>query len=137
MLRDWYQPEHGSVWVEQKVFDKLNHLKLAPEQQSLVDSGIRINQWALGRLQLQQPFNNLRRRLICSINTSRQASTILIANGDQVADHHHKIDQALVKIAQGAFLPVRKGTCSFWIHNPQFSGSWIPVTKVPSFRTLA
>ena len=49
MLRDWYQPERGYVWVEQKVFDKLNHLKLAPEQQSSVDSGIRIDQWALDR----------------------------------------------------------------------------------------
>ena len=26
MLRDWYQPECGSVWVEQKVFNKLDHL---------------------------------------------------------------------------------------------------------------
>ena len=32
MLRDWYQPERGSVWVEQKVFDKLNDLKLVPKQ---------------------------------------------------------------------------------------------------------
>ena len=34
MLCDWYQPEHGSVLAEQKVFDKLNDLKIAPEQQS-------------------------------------------------------------------------------------------------------
>ena len=53
MLRDWYQPERGSVWVEQKVFKKLDHLKLAPEQQSSVDSGIRIDQWTLGRSRLQ------------------------------------------------------------------------------------
>ena len=44
MLQDWYQPEHGSVWAEQKVFDKLNDLKLAPEQQSSVDSSFRIDQ---------------------------------------------------------------------------------------------
>ena len=31
-----------------------------------------------------------------------------MASGDQVADHCHKIDQALANIAQGAFLPVRE-----------------------------
>ena len=53
MLWDWYQPERGSVWAEQKVMSKLNDLKLAPEQQSAVDSGIRFDQWALGRTQSQ------------------------------------------------------------------------------------
>ena len=43
-LCDWYQPERNSVWAEQKVFDKLINLKLAPEQQSSVDSGIHIDQ---------------------------------------------------------------------------------------------
>ena len=59
MLCDRYQPERNSVWAEQKVFDKLIDLKLAPEQQSSVDSGIHIDQWALGKLQSQQPFNHL------------------------------------------------------------------------------
>ena len=31
MLRDWYLPECGSVWLEQKVFDRLKGLTLAPE----------------------------------------------------------------------------------------------------------
>ena len=31
-----------------------------------------------------------------------------MANGDQVADHHHNIDHALTNAAQGAFLPVKK-----------------------------
>ena len=44
MLWDWYQPDHGSVWAEQKVKGKLNDLKLAPEQQSSMDSGIHNNQ---------------------------------------------------------------------------------------------
>ena len=64
MLRDWYQPEGGSVWAEQKVFDRLNTLKLAPEQKSSVDSSIRCDQWALDRSQSQQLFNNLLRQLI-------------------------------------------------------------------------
>ena len=76
MLHDRYQPERNSVWAEQKVFDKLIDLKLAPEQQSSVDSGIRFDQWALGRSQSQQPFNDLSRRLIYSLNASHQASTI-------------------------------------------------------------
>ena len=107
MLHDWYQPEYGSVWAEQKVFDRLNTLKLAPEQQSSVDSSIRFDQWALGRSQSQQPFNNLRRQLIYSLKASHQVSTILMANADQVADHCHLIDQALANAAQGAFLPVK------------------------------
>ena len=107
MLWDWYQPEHGSVWVEQKVMGKLNGLKLAPEQQSSVDSGIRFNQWALGITLSQQPFNNLCRWLISSISASQHASTILMANGDQVAAHHHKIDQALINAAKETFLSVR------------------------------
>ena len=72
-----------------------------------MDSGIRFDQWALGRSMSQQPFNDVRRQLIYSLNASRQASTILIANGDQVADHHHEIDQALANAAQRAFLLVR------------------------------
>ena len=31
-----------------------------------------------------------------------------MANADYMADHHHKIDQALTNAAQGAFLPVRE-----------------------------
>ena len=46
--------------------------------------------------------------MIYSLNASRQASTILLANTDQVADHCYKIDLALTNIAQGAFLPVRE-----------------------------
>ena len=64
MLLDWYQPVCGYVWLEQRVFDRLRGLMLAPEQQSSMDSGIRFNQLALGRSQSQQPFNDLHRRLI-------------------------------------------------------------------------
>ena len=76
MLHDWYQLDCGSARAEQKVFNKLNNLKLAPEQQSSVDSSIRLDQWALGRSQSQQPFIELSRRLICSLNASCQASKI-------------------------------------------------------------
>ena len=105
MLQDWYQPQRGMVWPEQKVFGKLNKLKLAPDQQSMVDSGVRVDQFALGRSHSQQPFNDPRRRLIFSI---RQESTILMANGDQVADHCLTIDQALIRANKEAFLPVNK-----------------------------
>ena len=47
MLRKWFQPEFNMVWLESKVFSRLNGLKLTLEQQSLVESGIRMDQWAL------------------------------------------------------------------------------------------
>ena len=43
LVHIWFQPVSSSVWAEQKVFGKLNGLKLAPEQQASVDSGIRID----------------------------------------------------------------------------------------------
>ena len=87
---------------------KLNNLKLAPEQQSAVDSGISFHQWALGRTQSQQLFNNLKRRLISSLASSQQASTLLFANRDQIGRHCLTIEQALANKAKGAFLPVRE-----------------------------
>ena len=89
---------------------KLQNLKLAPEQQLAVDSGIRFDQWALGRTQSQQPFNDLKRCLISSISASRQASTILMANGDHLVAHHLKIDQATADAAKETLLLSRRGT---------------------------
>ena len=60
MLQDWFQQERYSVWSEAKVNAKLHNLALVPEQQSAVDSGIRLDQWALGRTQASQPFNDLK-----------------------------------------------------------------------------
>ena len=48
MLWEWYQPGHKSVWSEDVAFCILEGLKLALEQQSAVNSGIRLHQWALG-----------------------------------------------------------------------------------------
>lgn len=108
MLRDWYQPECNTVWPESKVFGKLLNLKLAPEQQSLVDSSIQMDQWVLGKSQAAQPFNDLKMHLIFSVNMHRQASTILLANTDHMADHCFAIDQALATAHKGAFLPRRE-----------------------------
>ena len=47
MLRSWYQLVGGSVWSEHKVVERLRKLSLVPEQQSSVDSGVRVDQWAL------------------------------------------------------------------------------------------
>ena len=133
ILPDWYQLERNSVWAEQKVFDKLNILKLAPEQQSSVDSGIYIEQWALRRLMLQKPFNDLRRRLIYSLNPSCQASTILMDNADQVADYCHKFDQALTNKAQGAFLPIRERDLFLLDPQPTVLGELDPSYQGPIF----
>ena len=48
------------------------------------------------------------KRLIFSINANRQASTILMANGDFIADHCLEIEQATATGAKKAFLPVRE-----------------------------
>ena len=109
----------GSVWPKERVFDRLRGLTLAPEQQSSVDIGICFDQWALGRSQLQQPFNDLRRRLIYSLNANHQASTILMANPDFMVDHHLDIDLATATAAQGAFLPVRER--DLFSLDPQFT----------------
>ena len=52
LLQGWFQPEQNIVWSEQTLLSKLNGLKLTLEKQSLVDSGIRIDQWAQGKTQL-------------------------------------------------------------------------------------
>ena len=90
------------MWAEPKVFAKLGNLKLALEQQSSVDSGIHITQWALGKSQAAQPFNDLQRRLIYSFNASHQVSTVLLANTHYMEDHRYDIDCALSNTAQGA-----------------------------------
>ena len=56
MLLEWYKPQRSTVLPEQKVFGKHNRLKLAPKKQAIVDSGMRIHQFTLGRSQSQQPF---------------------------------------------------------------------------------
>ena len=51
----------------------------------MVDSGIRMDHWALGITQASQPFNDLQQQLIASINANRQASTyeiLYIVNTD-------------------------------------------------------
>ena len=40
MLQSWFQPVHGSVWSEHKVFKRLRNLSLVPEQQISVDSSV-------------------------------------------------------------------------------------------------
>ena len=86
----------------------MHNLALVPEQQSTVHSGIRLDQWALGRTQSAQPFKDLKRRLIRSIRLSRQASTVLMANTDYLAGHRHQIEQATADATPQAFLPVRE-----------------------------
>ena len=81
ILRSWYKPVPGSVWLEHKVFERLRNLSLVPEHQSSVDSGVQVDQWALSNYRSQQPFNAMCKRLIYWINANYQASTILMANG--------------------------------------------------------
>ena len=73
-----------------------------------MDSSIRMDQWALGKSQAAQLFNDLKRWLIFSVNTHRRASTILLVNIDHMANHRFTIDQALATAHKGAFLPRRE-----------------------------
>ena len=73
-----------------------------------MDSGIQFDQWALGRSQSQQLFNDLSRRLIYLLSAYHQASIILMANADYMVDHRHKLDQARANAGQGVFLPIRE-----------------------------
>ena len=93
--------------MEDVAFHKLDHLKLILEQQSIVDSGIRLDLWALVRDQQSQSFNYLNHRLLASITASRQLSqlsTLLLTNADQIADHRFNLDQLLSRVSQEAFL---------------------------------
>ena len=101
MLWEWFQPDHNTVWLESKAFSRLNSLKLTMEQQSLVDSGIRMDHWALGKTHASQLFNDLQLRLITSINANRQASAILLTN----VDHTFSLDQILASAHPDAFMP--------------------------------
>ena len=121
------------MWTEALVNSKLEGLTLVPEQQSTVDSGIHLDQWALGRTQSQQPFNDLKRRLISSISSSRQASTVLMANTDLLAAHCHKIDQATADAAPQAFLPVRERDLFNLGSQPTIMGELNPEYDGPIF----
>ena len=62
-------------------------MKLTPEQQSLMDNGIQMDQGALGTTKPSQPFQNLQRHLIASIGTQMQANTVLLTNVEHMVDH--------------------------------------------------
>ena len=138
MLQDWFQPKRNSGLLEAKVKACLHNLALVPEQQSALDSGIRLDQWTLERSQAAQPFNILKRQLITSISSSRQASTVLMANADYLAGHCHQIENAVADAAPQAFYPVRER--NLFTSDPQntvmdsggMGGSRLPWTSICS-----
>ena len=133
MLWDWFQSERNTVWEEAKVNAELHNLALVLEQQSAVDSGICLDQWALGRTQSAQPFNDLKQQLISSISLSRQASTILMANTDYLAGHCHQIKQATTDATPKAFLPVRERDLFNLGSQPTIMGEINPAYQDPLF----
>ena len=48
------------------------------------------------------------KRLIHSINANGQEATILMANGNFIADHRVRIKNAMAMTDKGAFLPFRE-----------------------------
>ena len=111
----------------------MHNLALVPEQQSTVHSGIRLDQWALGRTQSAQPFKDLKRRLIRSIRLSRQASTVLMANTDYLAGHRHQIEQATANATSQAFLLVRERDLFNLGSQPTIMGEFNPAYQGPLF----
>ena len=134
MLREWFQPDHNMVWSESKVFSRLNSLKLTTEQQCLVDSGIRMDHWALGKTHASKPFNDLQLRLIASINANRQASAILLTN----VDHTFSLDQILASAHPDAFMPKEErdlfkldpAPIFFGDLNPNYTGLLFPDSRL-------
>ena len=90
MLRDWFTPRRNTVWPEAKVNASLGKLALVSDQQSILNSGIRLDQWTLERSQAAQPFNAFKRQLISSISAQRQSQVVLIANADYLVGHRHQ-----------------------------------------------
>ena len=105
LLRGWFKPEQNTVWLEQKLFSKLNGLKLTLEQQSLMDSGIQMDQEALGTTKPSQLFKNLQRHLIASIGTQMQANTVLLTNVEHMVDHKFNLRWVLAPSHKPALMP--------------------------------
>merc|ERR1712163_1463 len=103
MHRDWFTPKRNTVWPEAKVNSSLSKLTLVLDQQSILDSGIRLDQWTLERSQAAQPFNAFKRQLISSIRAQRQSQVVLIANMDNLATHRHNIQDTMADAARGVF----------------------------------
>ena len=74
MLRSWYQLEPGSVCNDRTVSDKIRGLQLVPEQQAILDSGLRADQWYFSRDQPLQAWSDCQCCLHASLVTHRQAS---------------------------------------------------------------
>ena len=70
-----------------------------------MDSGIQMDQGALGRTQPSQLFNNLLRRLIASIGTQRQAKTFLLTNVEHMVDQKFNLRWVLVTYHKPALMP--------------------------------
>ena len=108
MLADWYTPRRSSVLPEAKLNMCLGKLALVSDQQSALDSGIRPDQWTLGRSQADQPFRAFKRQLIASISAQRQSQVVLMANADRLASHHNNVNNAMADAAHRAFHPIRE-----------------------------
>ena len=92
-------------------FGKIKKLQLVPEQQSVLDSGIRLHQFALDCGQPSQAFNEWSKRLISLIATLRQSSMLLLAHADKVSTSTFNLKEVLTGAAAGSVLdPVDRDT---------------------------
>ena len=97
-----------------------------------------MDHWALGKTQASQPFNDLLRWLIASINTQWQASTILLTNVDSMADHKFNLNQVLATAHSEAFIPseerdlfkLNPAPVVFGDLNPNYTGLLFPESRL-------
>ena len=108
MLRDWFTPRRNRVWPEAKINSSLRNLALVGDQQSILDSGIGLDQWTLERSQAAQPFNIFKKQLISSIRAQMKSQIVMIVNLDNLVGHRHQIQDAMADAAKGAFCPIRE-----------------------------
>ena len=78
--------------VGEQGLGKSKNLELVPGQQSIIDAGVRLDQFHLGKDQASQPFNDMLRRLISSIVVQASVGPLL-TNTDQTAEHRFDIDR--------------------------------------------
>ena len=117
---------------------KPSRLKLTPDQQSLVDNSIRMDQWAMDKSQPSQPLNDLQRHLIASSGTQRQAKTALLTNVDCMANHKISLCHVLATAHKLAFMPkVKRNLLNlnpipmvFGELNPNYQGLLFPDTSL-------
>ena len=74
------------------------------DQQAILDSGVRADQWHFSQDQPLQAWSDCQHHLHATLVTQRQASSLLFLNADQTAEHVVSIKDMVEEAHGGAFL---------------------------------